>query len=66
LGTVGDHLIRIVCQDGKNFRAVGCSEVRSARTDCDFALAGGTSVAQGVDQVRAESFHRLPASNPSG
>src|SRR6267142_960671 len=58
LRAVGDYFISVVRQDGKNFCSVRCCEVRPACANCDFALAGSASIAQGFDQVWAESFHR--------
>src|SRR5712664_1894651 len=63
LGAVGDYLVGIVCQDGKNFGAIRCREMRATGANRDFALARGASVAQCIDKFRAESFHRVPASN---
>jgi len=58
LRAVGDHLIRIVRQDGKNLCSVRGRKVRAASTNCDFALAGSASAAKSFDQVWTESFHR--------
>jgi hypothetical protein len=64
LSTIGDYLIRIVRQDNKDFGAISCGYVRSARANGDFALARGAPMPQRFDEIRAESFHCVPASNP--
>ncbi len=58
LRAVGDYLIRIVRQDGKNFCSVRRCEVRAASTDSNLALAGSASAAKRFDQIWTESFHR--------
>jgi hypothetical protein len=44
LRAVGDYLIRIKRQHGKNFRAVRRGHVRTAAANGDLALARGASV----------------------
>jgi hypothetical protein len=64
LCAVGHYFIGIVRQDGKNFRAIRCRDVRGPTANSYFALARGASVTQGFDKFRAERFHRMAASNP--
>jgi len=57
LGAVSDHFVLIGGNYGEHFGAIGGSQMSSAGADGEFALAGGASVAQVVNNLRAESFH---------
>src|ERR1700676_179136 len=66
LRALGDHLIGVPGQHGKNFRAIRRREMRSARANCDLTLAGSAACAKVIENFRAEGFHGMLASNLSG
>src|SRR6202795_3137240 len=65
LGARGDYFIGVVGENAENFRAVDGREMRARGADGDFSFARRSAVAQLVEDFRAESFHRMPASNSS-
>src|SRR5262249_18457573 len=66
LGASGDHFVRIGTERHEHFGAVGRTQVRAAAADGELSLAGSAAVAQFLDDFRAESFHRAPASGLAG
>jgi hypothetical protein len=66
LGALGDHFVGIAGEDGKDLGSVGRRKVCATGADSEFTFALSAAVTQIFDDFRAERFHWVPASNPSG